>query len=438
VLELLVIDRSGELENRLREALAPEQAHLIPISTWPPVDAPSGPLPDCVVVAGDAETPVLHRDDGEPVPIIRIGGVRGGGEHLPPEFGRDELLDLLGRITSGRAAVKRLEVAPGFIARSRVMREVLHEVSLYTDCDANVLVLGETGTGKESIARALHEGHARRRAGPFVSVNCGAVPDGLFESEFFGHSRGAFTGAVGEHAGYFEQATGGTLFLDEIGELPLHQQVKLLRVLEQRRVTPLGSRRSVELDFRLVSATNRDLHTLVEAGQFRADLFYRLAVVVLRLPGLEERGTEDKLAIFEAVLNRVALRHGYRVGPIPEWVCDEVIRTRFQGNVRELINLAERIAITYRAGGGWNRQRIGELFSCHRPQVVDRVPGSLSGRGESERRRILEQLEAHHWHRKATAAALGISRKVLWEKMRKYRLYEHPGLRGGGQRRGGQ
>ena len=438
MLELLVIDRNGELENRLRDALAPEQAHLIPVSAWEPVGAPSGPLPDCVVVEGDAETPVLHRDDGEPVPIIRIGGVRGGSEHLPPEFGRDELLDLLGRITSGRAAVKRLEVAPGFIAHSRVMREVLHEVSLYADCDANVLVLGETGTGKESIARALHEGHARRRAGPFVSVNCGAVPDGLFESEFFGHSRGAFTGAVGDHAGYFEQATGGTLFLDEIGELPLHQQVKLLRVLEQRRVTPLGSRRSVGVDFRLVSATNRDLRAMVEAEQFRADLFYRLAVVVLRLPGLEERGNEDKLAIFEAVLNRVALRMGYRLGPLPDWVRGEVARTRFQGNVRELINLAERIAITCRALGGWNRERIGELFHRHRPHPASGDVESWRGEGARERQRILDLLEAHHWHRKATAAALGISRKVLWEKMRKYRLYDHPGLRGAGQRRGGR
>lgn len=208
----------------------------------------------------------------------------------------------------------------GIVARSQVMRDLLQDVILYANCDANALVLGETGTGKECIARALHQGHIRRRHGPFVSVNCGAIPDGLFESEFFGSMKGAFTGAVADHPGYLEQAHGGTLFLDELGELPLHQQVKLLRVLEQRTVTRLGSRSPVEVDFRLVAATNRDLRRMAEEGSFRADLYYRVAVLGFRLPSLDERGLEDKRAIFETVLRRVAERNGHGFGSIPEWL----------------------------------------------------------------------------------------------------------------------
>ncbi|MDD3530712.1 MAG: sigma-54 dependent transcriptional regulator [Gallionellaceae bacterium] len=313
----------------------------------------------------------------------------------------------------------------GIVARSQVMHDLLRDVALYANSDANALVLGETGTGKESIARALHQGHAGRRHGPFVSVNCGAIPDGLFESEFFGHMKGAFTGAVNDHAGYLEQANGGTLFLDELGELPLHQQVKLLRVLEQRTVTRLGSRTPTALDFRLVAATNRDLRGMAEQGTFRADLYYRVAVLLFRLPSLEERGAADKRVIFETVLNRVAERNGHRFASVPAWLLDEVARLRYQGNVRELINLAERIAIAAQAIGDWEAGQILPMLRRHH-EVTGTSSGrtAWSGRDEAERKRVLAQLEANGWRRQTTAAALGISRKVLWEKMRKYRLYE--------------
>lgn len=319
----------------------------------------------------------------------------------------------------------------GIVARSKTMRDLLQEVALYSDCDANALVLGETGTGKESIARALHQGHAIRRRGPFVSVNCGAIPDGLFESEFFGYMKGAFTGAVNDHAGYLEQAHGGTLFLDELGDLPLHQQVKLLRVLEQRTVTRLGSRTPIEVDFRLVAATNRDPRHMTEQGSFRADLYYRVAVLVFRLPSLEERGPEDKRAIFETILWRVAERNGHRIGAVPEWLLDEVSKLRFHGNVRELINLAERIAITCQATGGWNNEQLLPMLRRSQETISASAPAiTWSDRDGVERERILAHLESHGWQRKVTAAALGISRKVLWEKMRKYRLYEQPAAGG--------
>ncbi|TCJ16322.1 sigma-54-dependent Fis family transcriptional regulator [Parasulfuritortus cantonensis] len=318
----------------------------------------------------------------------------------------------------------------GIVARSQQMRDLLRDVVLYSNCDANALILGDTGTGKESIARALHQGHATRWRGPFVSVNCGAIPDGLFESEFFGYTKGAFTGAVTDHAGYLEQAHGGTLFLDELGELPLHQQVKLLRVLEQRTVTRLGSRTPVQVDFRLVAATNRDLRRMAAQGGFRTDLYYRVAVLVFRLPSLDERGPEDKRAIFETILRRLAERNGYRLGNVPEWLLDAVERCHFQGNVRELINLAERVAITCQATGGWNADLLTAML--HHPPGADTAPArSWSAREEAERDRILAHLENHGWRRQVTATALGISRKVLWEKMRKYCLFEAPSLDAG-------
>ena len=327
-------------------------------------------------------------------------------------------------------------VVRGIVARSKVMRDMIEDVVLYANCDANALVLGETGTGKESIARALHQGHGKRRCGPFVSVNCGAIPDGLFESEFFGHMKGAFTGAVNDHAGYLEQAHGGTLFLDELGELPLHQQVKLLRVLEHRTVTRLGARTPVAVDFRLVAATNRDLRGMAEQGSFRADLYYRVAVLVFRLPSLEERGADDKRAIFETILWRVAERNGHDLGAVPGWLLDEVAQLRFQGNVRELVNLAERVAITCQATGGWNSELLLPMLRRNQETIQATAPAmTWSSRDGVERERILAHLERHGWQRKVTAAALGISRKVLWEKMRKYQIYEQTN-RNAGERLG--
>ena len=193
---------------------------------------------------------------------------------------------------------------------------------MYADCRSNVLVHGETGVGKERVARLLRpRGWAD---GPFVAVNCGAIPEGLFEAHFSA-TPGAFTGAVGAHKGYFEQASGGTLFLDEIGDLPLYQQVKLLRVLEQSTVTRLGSANEVPVDFRLVAATNKDLRVLVAQDEFRADLYYRLAVIELRIPSLEQRGAAEKVALFRSLLERM----GAGDEP-PDWLLERVGATRYE------------------------------------------------------------------------------------------------------------
>ena len=241
---------------------------------------------------------------------------------------------------------------------------------MYADCRSNVLVHGETGVGKERVARLLHD-RAAWADGPFVAVNCGAIPEGLFEAHFFGHAK-AFTGAVGAHKGYFEQASGGTLFLDEIGDLPLYQQVKLLRVLEQSTVTRLGSANEVPVDFRLVAATNKDLRVLVAQDEFRADLYYRLAVIELRIPSLEQRGAAEKVALFRSLLERM----GAGDEP-PDWLLERVGATRYEGNVRELSNVAERVAIVRRQFQSWDRAHRAHL----RPAGRAAAPARRDGRG---------------------------------------------------------
>jgi len=315
------------------------------------------------------------------------------------------------------------------IAESSVMRELLDESMAFANCDSNVLITGETGVGKERIARMMHEHHERYGKGPFVAVNCGAIPDGLFESHFFGHAKGAFTGAMLAHKGYFEQADGGTLFLDEIGDLPLHQQVKLLRVLEQNKVTRLGSTSEIAVDFRLVAATNRHLRELVRQELFRPDLYYRIAVIELHVPNLEERGEIDKLAIFRSIVRTILTMDDAELEyTIPDWLLNMVSHTVFRGNVRELRNIAERVSIIYRQLGNWNRPVIDRMFESLRDLRSEDENGAAGARKKwdsADRDRIIEALDAHNWRRQDTADYLKISRKVLWEKMRKFQISDN-------------
>ncbi|KRA02498.1 MAG: sigma 54-interacting transcriptional regulator [Achromobacter sp.] len=369
------------------------------------------------------------------MPVIWVAAEARGRDprFYPPEYSytlplsftsadlRKLLMELLGTLNQLDRAAPRREQP--LIAVSEAMQDLLAEAEVYADCRSNVLIHGETGVGKERIARLLHD-EAAWSVGPFVAVNCGAIPEGLFEAHFFGHAKGAFTGAIGAHKGYFEQAHGGTLFLDEIGDLPLYQQVKLLRVLEQNTVTRLGSTAEVPVDFRLVAATNKDLRMLVGQGEFRADLYYRLAVIELRIPNLEQRGPHEKAAIFRALL----LSQGVQDEP-PPWLLDRVARTRYEGNVRELSNVAERVAIVRRQFQGWDQPRIGRIFDQLgeplRPSGTAAArfdPANFTDAERAERERVLAALDANGWRRQDTAHTLGISRKVLWEKMRKLHL----------------
>ncbi|MDD1789381.1 sigma 54-interacting transcriptional regulator [Burkholderia gladioli] len=376
------------------------------------------------------------------MPVVWVGAARGGGDaaSYPPEYSHilpldftcAELRGLVSKLVAQlRAHAAQTSEPAMLVAHSEPMQALLLEVDTFADCDTNVLLHGETGVGKERIAQLLHEKHSRYRHGEFVPVNCGAIPDGLFESLFFGHAKGSFTGAVVAHKGYFEQAAGGTLFLDEVGDLPLYQQVKLLRVLEDGTVLRVGASAPLKVDFRLVAASNKKLPQLVKEGSFRADLYYRLAVIELGIPSLEERGAVDKIALFKSFVAQVVGEERLAALPdLPYWLADAVADTYFPGNVRELRNLAERVGVTVHQTGAWDAARLQRLVAHARaaqPVPVESAAEVYVDRSKwdmGERNRVIAALDANGWRRQDTAQHLGISRKVLWEKMRKYQIFD--------------
>lgn len=376
------------------------------------------------------------------MPVIWVKGAREqSAASYPPEYSHilpldftcAELRGMIQKLSAQMRAHAAQTAAPSaLIAHSEGMQTLLHEVETFADCDTSVLLHGETGVGKERIAQLLHEKHSRYSQGDFVPVNCGAIPDGLFESLFFGHAKGSFTGAVVAHKGYFEQAAGGTLFLDEVGDLPLYQQVKLLRVLEDRAVMRVGAVNPIKVDFRVVAASNKSLPQLVKEGRFRADLYYRLAVIELSIPSLEERGAVDKISLFKSFVATVVGEERLAGLPdLPYWLADAVADTYFPGNVRELRNLAERVGVTVRQMGGWDAARVQRIVanarSVAQPVQSESTAEVFVDRSKwdmGERSRVIAALDANGWRRQDTAQQLGISRKVLWEKMRKYQIFD--------------
>jgi two-component system NtrC family response regulator len=309
------------------------------------------------------------------------------------------------------------EEAETLIGASPAMRQVQKVIGLVADSDATVLVTGETGTGKELVARAIHE-HGRRSGGPFVAVNCAAIPPELLESELFGHAKGAFTGAVAERAGAFRDAARGTLFLDEIGDMPLAMQAKILRALQERTVQPVGGR-PVRLDVRIVAATHRDLAAAVREGGFRQDLYYRLNVVPIHLPPLRER-RDDILPLARHFLRRAVA--GRSPPDLAADAQDLLLRHPWPGNVRELRNAMERVAVLCRAeavtaadldflaGGGTYVP--GDEEAPDLPTAVARLEARLIGRA----------LREAGGNRAEAARRLGIHRQLLYAKARRYGL----------------
>jgi two-component system response regulator AtoC len=319
-----------------------------------------------------------------------------------------------------------LERATGFeelVGDSPAMREVFRVVDQVAGADATVLLRGETGTGKELVARAVHR-RSPRRDRPFVAVNCTAVPRELMESEFFGHEKGAFTGAVARRAGRFEQADGGTLFLDEVGDLDLGIQAKLLRVLQEREITRVGGQRAERVDVRIVAATNRDLEALVKEGRFRDDLYYRLNVIPLRLPPLRERPS-DLPALIDHALRSFAERYGRPVPPPPPVVLAAARAYPWPGNVRELRNLCERAALM-----GW--AAVAPLLGqAAAPGPSLAAPADFSLPLLDARARLVERFEREYLTRLLkdhrgrvgeVARAAGIAERNLYEKMKAYGL----------------
>ncbi|HTB61429.1 MAG TPA: sigma-54 dependent transcriptional regulator [Polyangia bacterium] len=290
--------------------------------------------------------------------------------------------------------------------------------------DASILVTGESGTGKELVARALHD-KGRRASGPFVAINCGALPESLLESELFGHARGSFTDARTSRAGLLVKANGGTLFLDEIGEAPGGLQTKLLRALEERRVRPVGGDDERAFDARIVCATNRDLEAEIEGGRFRSDLYYRINVIRIDLPPLRARG-DDVLLLAQRLVEQIAAATGKSVSGIAAPAAEKLLAYAWPGNVRELRNCIERaVALT----------RFEEITVADLPEsiqdyrrsrlVVDLDdPGQLPPLEEMERRYILRVLEAVHGHRTRAAEVLGLDRKTLYRKLERYGIQE--------------
>jgi formate hydrogenlyase transcriptional activator len=291
-------------------------------------------------------------------------------------------------------------------------RAVLDDISMVAPVDCAVLIRGETGTGKEVVARAIHETSLRRHK-RFVALNCAAIPSSLLESELFGHERGAFTGAVTQTTGRFQAADSGTLFLDEIGDLPLELQPKLLRVLQEQQFERLGSGHTLQVDVRVVAATNQDLWRMVEERKFRADLYYRLNVFPIMLPPLRERKDDIPLLV-EGFVRKFAARHGKAINHIPDDLLQVLKRHDWPGNIRELQNLVERAVIM--TTGAVLRSPVAEL---PRRDARSVPPQTLA---DAERAHIIGMLGETNWvvgGRNGAAARLGLPRTTLIARMQK-------------------
>jgi len=402
--------------------------------------------PSCLVL--DVQLPGLSGLDlqqelakvGVQIPIIFITGhgdipmtVRamkaGAIEFLTKPFHDEDLLNAVEQAIHRGRQIEQLKHTPAtvtpdaehelrsktsfseIVGQSAALRHVFKDVEIVAPTDSTVLIYGETGTGKELIARAIHN-LSRRSSAPFVKINCAAIPTGLLESELFGHEKGAFTGAIAQRVGRFELADGGTLFLDEIGDLPLELQAKLLRVLQDQEFERLGSAKTVRVDVRLVTATNCNLVEMVKAKQFRSDLYYRLNVFPLPMPSLRER-REDIPLLVSHFVQKFAPRMGKSIESIPDDTLAALLEYDWPGNVRELQNLIERAVILSR----------GTALSIPLSELqLDRAPTnpSLATLEEAERQHILQALQRSRWvvgGPKGAAVKLGLKRTGLQSKM---------------------
>jgi len=378
--------------------------------------------------AGDAERHVVLMTAFGSVDVAVEAMKQGARDFLtkPLDYRRlRALLDELRRESERRAETRRLErrLEDGaglgrLLGASRPMREIFELVERVAESDASALITGESGTGKELLARTIHDLGARR-AGPFLAVNAAALPEGLTESELFGHERGAFTGAVASRPGVFEQAHQGTLFLDEIAEMPVALQPKLLRAVEERHVRRLGGQRDVRVDVRLLAATNREPRSAIQAGALRNDLFYRLSVFTLHLPPLRERA-DDIALLAQHFLRDFDRKHGLKVEGLSTAALELLRAFSWPGNVRELRNVMERASILARSG--W-------IEPSHLPPYVREPPAEAQGNfvlppdvtaAGAERRLILETLERVNYNKAEAARRLGLDVKTIRNRLRAY------------------
>ena len=331
------------------------------------------------------------------------------------EHMKAELLRLRSQLDTGRAA-------GGVVGQSSVMRGVRSDIQQAAESNITVLIQGESGTGKELVARMIHAGSARND-GPLVVVNCAAMPETLIESELFGHERGAFTGAARQRIGQFEHAQKGTILLDEIGDMPMLMQVKLLRVLEEREIQRVGGADTIAVDVRVIAATNRNLADAVAAGEFRSDLYYRLAVLSLSLPPLRDH-CEDIPLLVAHFLQRHAENDGHSVHGISPPALRQLLVHDWPGNVRELRNVIDRAVLLEKT----DRLQVGSLPPELLPSAASgrRAPAADLSLAQVERRAIRDAVEASNYNVDAAAQVLGINRATLYRKMKKHGLPTKP------------
>jgi two-component system response regulator HydG len=327
---------------------------------------------------------------------------------------------LQGEVRRLRRAVASAERCDDLLGASAPMKKVYELIQRIADAEATTLVTGESGTGKELVARALHR-LGRRKDGPFVAINCAAIPEHLLESELFGHAKGAFTDAKTKKSGLFVDASGGTLFLDEVGEMPLSMQAKLLRALETRKVRAVGETAERDFDARIIAATNRDLESAVDEGTFRQDLLFRLNVLSIELPPLRARGG-DVLLLAQHFLERFAARMQRSVTALSPAVADKLLAYTFPGNVRELQNCIER-AVALARFDVLSVDDLPDKVKNHRRShviVAGEDPDELVSMEEVERRYVARVLEAAGGNKNLAARILGWDRKTLYRRLERW------------------
>jgi DNA-binding NtrC family response regulator len=442
---ILIVDDDSSLGELLAEGLTDRGFDCVFVTdSTQACDRVNGEEFDVVVT--DLNLPVMsglelcqHFAENHPeIPVIvitgfgsldtAVGAIRSGAyDFITKPFDLDVVAlaieravrhrSLRGEVRRLRQAVSELQHFEDVLGSSPAMHKVFDTLSRLSDSDATVLLSGESGTGKEIVATALHK-RSRRRAGPFVALNCTAVPESLLESELFGHVRGAFTDAKTARTGLMREAHAGTLFLDEIGDMPLGLQPKLLRALEERTVRPVGGSKEIPFDARIIAATHRDLESLVEQGRFRKDLYFRINVVELALPPLRARGG-DILQLAQVFLERCAVHTGKDVKGLSPQAAEKLLHYPWPGNVRELRNAMERAVALTR----YDTIAVGDLpekIRDHRDShviVAGNDPSELVPLDEVERRYIQRVMQSAAGNKRLAAKILGLDRKTLYRKL---------------------
>ena len=332
---------------------------------------------------------------------------------------RKELVDENRYLRNFASTAFRFE---NLVGNSRKMRDVFELAAQVAQRDSTVLVMGESGTGKELLAKAIHQNSPRAKK-PFVTINCGAIPENLIESELFGHRKGSFTGAIADRVGKFEAANEGTVFLDEIGDLTPNLQVRLLRVIQEREIDKIGYPQSIKVNVRIIAATHRNLRTMVEDDQFREDLFYRLSVVTVSLPPLRDR-KEDIPLLAEHFLRKHCGRYQIPAVAISDEALEALAQHNWPGNVRELENVIEHLVVLGK-GGAIKPEHLPAEIRQTRSRVSNislKLPEEGISLEEVEKEILLQALEKHQWRQTMAAKYLNISRKTLIYRMEKYGL----------------